>query len=86
MLYPYMTLSDGTEIVHSQVLEGNRVVVHFERSNDQEYCFATCELPNYTWKNIEGYSEQEIAFFNEFAQHNAHLIYDYAAKGGAASA
>jgi len=34
MMYPYMTLSDGTEIIHSHILEKNgekSVEVHFQR-------------------------------------------------------
>ncbi len=32
MMYPYMTMYDGTEIVHSQIIEENgikKVIVHF---------------------------------------------------------
>lgn len=34
MMYPYMTLADETEIVHSQIIEENgvkKVIVNFER-------------------------------------------------------
>ena len=34
MMYPYMTLTDETEIVHSQIIEEQgekKVIVHFER-------------------------------------------------------
>ena len=34
MMYPYMTLADETEIVHSQIIEENgkkKVIVHFIR-------------------------------------------------------
>ena len=34
MMYPYMTLNDETEIVHSQIIEDDgeeTVLVHFER-------------------------------------------------------
>ena len=37
MMYPYMTLSDETEIVHSQIIEKDGVdtiQVHFERPTD----------------------------------------------------
>lgn len=34
MMYPYMTLADETEIVHSQIIEKNerkKVIVNFEK-------------------------------------------------------
>ena len=40
MMYPYMTLSDETEIVHSQIVEKNGVdtiLVHFERPTDDGF-------------------------------------------------
>ena len=48
MMYPYMTLGDGTEIVHSQILEEagqTKVIVHFERPTDNGFASARCELP-----------------------------------------
>lgn len=37
MMYPYITLADGTEIVH------------FERPTEEEFDSARCELPDYKW-------------------------------------
>ena len=31
MMYPFMTLDDGTEIVHSDMLDGGRVKVYIEK-------------------------------------------------------
>lgn len=86
MMYPYITLADETEIVHSHVMEVNgvqTVEVHFERpSEDRGFDSARCVLPSYQWKFNEGFSEADIRFFNEFLHHNAHLLYRYAAQGG----
>ena len=85
MMYPYMTLSDETEITHSHLIErdGQQIVeVHFERPTETGFDSARCVLPTYTWKFNEGYSPAEIAFFEEFLRHNAHLFYRYAAQGG----
>lgn len=82
MLYPYMTLNDGTEIVHSQVLEGNRVLVHFERPTENGFDNARCELPSYTWLYVNGYSEDEIRSFMALLHRHAHLFYKFAAEGG----
>lgn len=44
MLYPYMTLNDGTEVCYSQILEGHKVVVNFERPTEDGFDSARCEL------------------------------------------
>ena len=52
MMYPYMTLSDETEIVHSQLIEDKgikKVIVNFERPTDNGFDSARCELPEYKW-------------------------------------
>lgn len=84
MLYPYITLSDETEILHSQLMEENgkqTVAVHFERPTNTGFDTARCILPDYEWVKCEGYSKEEIAFFSELLHQNAHLIYKYAANG-----
>lgn len=85
MMYPYMTLSDETEIVHSQIVEKNGVetlLVHFERATDDGFDSARCELPSYQWLYNEGFSEDEIEFFTRLLESNAHLLYRYARNGG----
>lgn len=85
MMYPYLTLSDETEIVHSQIIEENgiqKVEVHFERPNENGFDVARCVLPEYKWIKKEGYSKKEIKMFEIFLQNNAHLIYKYAKIGG----
>lgn len=85
MMYPYMTLSDETEIVHSQLIEDKgikKVIVNFERPTDNGFDSARCELPEYKWTEKEGYSDEEIAFFEKLLHSNAHLLYEYAANGG----
>lgn len=62
MMYSYMTLADGAEVVHSQLIEdgdGGRVLVHFERPMQDGFDSARCELPSYTW------TTWECAFFRE---------------------
>ena len=38
MMYPFMTLDDNTEIVHSEMLPDQRVKVYFEKP-DAKDCF-----------------------------------------------
>ena len=86
MMYPYMTFTDGAEVVHSQLIHENgidKVLVHFERPTDAEFDSARCELPSYTWTDWEGhFSQQEKLAFEEFLRNNAHLLYRFAASGG----
>lgn len=86
MLYPYMTLDDGTEVAHSQIIqEGDlaKVLVHFERPTKDGFDSARCELPSYTWSTWEGsFSEAERERFEAFLRSNAHLLYRYAVSGG----
>lgn len=85
MMYPYMTLADGTEIVHSQIIDEDgkqKVLVHFERPTENGFDSARCELPDYRWIYKEGFSEEEISIFEQLLHSNAHLLYKYAANGG----
>ena len=84
-MYPYMTLSDETEIVHSQILStdgGPKVIVHFERPTENGFDSARCELPSYRWEYNHGFTDTEISFFEKLLQSNAHLIFRYAENGG----
>ncbi len=84
MMYPYMTLADETEIVHSHLIEENgqkKVIVNFERPTEEGFDSARCELPNYTWLYKEGYSDQEITMFEELLKKNVHLLFKRAEMG-----
>ena len=83
-MYPYMTLADETEIVHSQIIEKDgmkKVIVNFERPTENGFDSARCELPDYKWTERIGYSEEEIEMFEELLHSNAHLLYKYAENG-----
>lgn len=85
MMYPYMTLTDETEIVHSQIIEEDgkqKVIVHFERPTEDGFDSARCVLPEYKWILKQGYSDEEIAVFEQLLHSNAHLLYRYAENGG----
>jgi len=86
MMYPYMKLGDGTEIVHSQIIEEEgieKIEIHFERPTENGFDSIRFELPTYKIIYKEGnYTEEEIKFFEEFLQNNAHLLYKYAKNGG----
>lgn len=73
MMYPFMTLDDDTEIVHSEMLPDGRVKVYIEKP-DAKDCFhsAVCYLPDYTWEQISGFSPAEIDRYQKFLETMAH--------------
>ncbi len=85
MVYEYMSFPDGTEVVHTQILNEDTnptVEVNFERPTPHGFDSARCELPSYHWIERTGYSDEEIAEFLEFLKNNAHLIFRFARTGG----
>lgn len=85
MLYPFMTLPDGTEIVHSEsIVEDGREKVRVCIEKPVEYGFksATCWLPDYSWEKVEGFSRDEIAQLQELIQSLAHTLFELARDGG----
>ena len=85
MVYEYMNFPDGTEVVHTQILNEDTnptVEVNFERPTPHGFDSARCELPSYRWLERDGYSDEEIAEFLEFLKNNAHLIFRFAKSGG----
>lgn len=86
-MYPFLTLNDETEIVHSEMKEDGSVKIYMERP-DEKLCFkhATCYLPAYTWEDIVGFTQEEIAYFQEVIESTAHLILRFAQGGGVENA
>jgi hypothetical protein len=83
MMYPFMTLEDATEIVHSELKEDGRVKVYIETPDEKDgFHNATCWLPEYTWEEINGYSQDEMAKYKKLVTANAHLIMEFAQEGG----
>ncbi|MBQ4567927.1 MAG: hypothetical protein IJA79_07355 [Desulfovibrio sp.] len=87
MMYPFMTLDDNTEIVHSEMRADGKVKIYLERP-DAKDCFhhATCYLPDYRWEDVFGFSEEEIARYLEVIESTAHLILQFSKDGGVESA
>ena len=83
MVYPFMTLNDNTEIVHSEMMADGRVKVSIE-TPDEKLCFkrATCWLPQKEWTDINGYSEEELNYLKELVDSEAHLILEFSQTGG----
>ena len=87
MMYPFMTLDDNTEIVHSEMKTDGRVKVYLERPDAKDgFHYATCWLPSYLWEDVSGFSAKDIERFQEVVQSTAHLILQFSQEGGFDSA
>lgn len=66
MMYPFMTLEDNTEIVHSEYIKDGRVKVYIEKP-DEEDCFfhMTCYLPKYELEDVFGFGKDEADYYLE---------------------
>ena len=85
MLYPFMTLDDDTEIVHSEAyLEDGKEIVRVEIEKPVKGGFASAivYLPDYRWEDITGFSQTEIDYFTELIESLAHVIIQLAREGG----
>lgn len=83
MMYPFLTLDDGTEIVHSEMLPDSRVKVYMERADEKlGFLHATCFLPGYEWGDVFGFSETEMERLQDVIRSTAHLILQFSQEGG----
>ncbi len=83
MMYPFMTLDDNAEIVHSEMGKDGRVKVYIEKPDAKDgFHRATCYLPSYTWEDIFGFSDEEIDRYKKVIESTAHLIMEFSQKGG----
>lgn len=75
MMYPFLTIDDNTEIVHSDMTEEGKVKVYIE-TPDETYGFrhATCWLPEYVWEDVYQYSKEDLEKLEEIIRSTAHLI------------
>ena len=82
-MYPFLTLDDNAEIVHSEMLEDGRVKVYIEKPDAADgFHHATCYLPDYDWQDIFGFSQVDISRYNEVIHSTAHLILQFSQEGG----
>lgn len=83
MMYKFMTLDNATEIVHSEMRPDGTVKVYMERPDETAgFLHAACYLPDYRWKDISGFSDSELARFQEVSESTAHLILQFSKEGG----
>ena len=56
-------------ILETQMLEDGRVKVYIEKPDEKD-CFhhTTCYMPEYTWEDIFGFSDEEMAYYKELVE------------------
>lgn len=87
MMYPFMTLDDSAEIVHSEMRQDGTVKVYIEKPDEKDgFHHAECILPQYQWRDVYGFSDREMERYNEVIHSTAHLILQFAQEGGFDSA
>lgn len=83
MMYPFLTLDDETEIVHSEMRPDGTVKVYIEKPDRKDgFHHAVCVLPGYQWSDIFGFTSQELARYDEVIHSTAHLILQFSQEGG----
>ena len=85
MLYPFMTLDDETEIVHSEpmMIDGKETVkIVIEKPVEGGFHSAVCWLPDYRWEKIEGFGADEIQTYQSLIESVSHVIIELARDGG----
>ena len=66
MIYPFITLEDQTEIVHSDIFPDNILIVYVEKPVTDE-CFhhGVLRIPEYRWDQIKGFTQEELNQYQE---------------------
>lgn len=75
MMYPFMTLDDETEIVHSDRKEDGTVKIYLETPDEKDgFHNMTCYLPSFEIKEVNGYSNKQVEAFMEIVRSKENLI------------
>ena len=79
MEYPFITLGDGTQIPHSEMLADRSVLVYIRRG---VLCQAVYALPAQEWREVAGFTEDELEHIKRVIVKMTPLILEFSQKGG----
>lgn len=83
MMFPFLTLDDDTEIVHSEMLYNNEVKVYIEKPDEVDgFHHLICYLPSYRIEENFGFTTEEVEKYMEIIRSTAHLIISFSKEGG----
>ncbi len=77
--YAFITLDDGTQISHSEMLADHHVRVYLRRDELHHALFL---LPEQTWTDSVGFSEEELLRYQKLIRKMTPLILEFSQKGG----
>lgn len=78
MLRPYAQFPDETCIAYGDIREDQTVEVVIERPRDWGFDSARCLMPAYRWRDVDGFTEDDLARLESFLRDNAPLIFEFA--------
>ena len=80
MMYPFITLEDQTEIVHSDIFPDNILIVYIEKPVTDE-CFhhGVLRIPEYRWEQIKGFTQDELNRYQEIVRKLEPKLFENAA-------
>lgn len=79
MEYPFITLGDGTQISHSEMLADRSVLVYIRKD---AFHRAVLVLPAQEWREVTGFTADELAQFKRVILKMTPLILEFSQKGG----
>lgn len=67
-----------------QTARSKKVYIEYIEKTDAKDGFhhAACFLPAYRWENVDGFTPEEIARYQEVIESTVHLILEFARQGG----
>lgn len=75
MMYPFLTLDDHTEFVHSERFADGTMKIYIEKPDPIDgFHSASCILPQYRWENVRGFTSEEITMFQQIIERNLSKI------------
>lgn len=82
MIYPFLTLIDDTEIVHTEILEDGSVKVRAETPCFDGFKHMVISLPSYRIIEAKNYTCDEFENNLRVIKSTEHLIFRFAKRGG----
>ena len=75
MMYPFLTLDDHTEFVHSERFADGTMKIYIKKPDPIDgFHSASCILPQYRWENVRGFTSEEITMFQQIIERNLSKI------------
>ena len=79
MMYPFITLTDRTEIVHSDLLPDNKLIIYVEKPvGDVCFHYGVLRLPEYCWVQVKGFTQEELDRYFKIIKEYESQIYESA--------